>query len=73
MGKGIPIAPDGRSVHDAFMAEDDIGEIRDELNEYKKQLDALREDLRLLIEHSEQAKNSIISYSIQTGNPESGI
>lgn len=48
--------------------EDDIGEIKDELAEYKKQLDTLREDLRLLIENETTAKNSILSISIQSPN-----
>ena len=30
----------------------DIGEIRDELNEYKGQLDALREDLKIAIDYT---------------------
>ena len=51
-----------------FMAEDDIGEIRNELKEYKKQLDALREDLKLLIRHSPQVQNEIVAVSNQRGN-----
>jgi hypothetical protein len=51
------------------MAEDDIGEIRDELNEYKKQLDSLREDLRLLIRHSPQSQNDIMLCQINEAIP----
>jgi hypothetical protein len=43
------IALDRRSVHDPGMSEDEIGEIRAELKAYKEQLDALKEDLKILI------------------------
>ena len=32
------------------MIEDELGEIRDELKEYKKQLDALKNDLEVIIQ-----------------------
>jgi hypothetical protein len=51
------------------MSEDELGEIRDELKEYKKQLDALREDLRLLIRRCPPAQNDILSTANQGGNP----
>ena len=36
------------------------------LKQYKIQLDTLKDDLKLLIEHSNAAQNSIVAYSMQT-------
>ena len=51
------------------MSEEEIGEIKDELRVYKDQLDALREDLKLLVRHSPQAQNDIRATANQQGNP----
>ena len=51
------------------MSEDELGEIRDELKAYKEQLDALREDLKIAIKHSEQLRHSILHTINQEGNP----
>jgi hypothetical protein len=51
------------------MSEDEIGEIKDELKEYKKQLDALREDLKIVIKHSQRLHDSILEAINQPGNP----
>jgi prefoldin subunit 5 len=45
--------------------ENRIDEIRDELQAYKRQLDSLEEDLKLLIKHSTTAQRDIIA----TANP----
>jgi hypothetical protein len=47
------------------MSDDEMGEIKDELAEYKRQLDVLREDFKLLIKHSVNAKNSMLHTSNQ--------
>jgi hypothetical protein len=41
------------------MSEDEIGEIKDELKAYKEQLDALREDFKLLVHYSDVARGQI--------------
>jgi conjugal transfer/entry exclusion protein len=41
--------------------ENRIDEIRDELQSYKRQLDSLQEDLKLLIKHSTTAHRDIIA------------
>jgi len=46
----LEIASNGQSVHDSGMSEDDeIGSIQDEIREYKRQLDLLREHLEIVI------------------------
>ena len=37
------------------MIEEEIGELGDQLREYKKQLDALREDLKIVVQYSTYA------------------
>lgn len=51
-----------------FMSENDIGEIRKELEAYKKQLDSLQDDLKLLIKHARTAHNDIIATANQQGH-----
>jgi hypothetical protein len=50
------------------MSEDEIGEIKDELKAYKKQLDALREDIHTVILYSTSMRNSVLSVANQSGN-----
>jgi hypothetical protein len=52
-----------------LMSRDDTGEIRDDLAEYKKQFDSLREDFGLLVRHSPLAWNDILATSNQRDNP----
>jgi hypothetical protein len=52
-----------------LMSEDDVGEIRDELAEYKKQFDSLREDFGLSVRHSALDWSDIIPTSNQRNNP----
>jgi F0F1-type ATP synthase membrane subunit b/b' len=51
-----------------LMSENDIGEIREELEAYKKQLDSLQEELKLLIKHAPTAHNDIIATANQQGH-----
>jgi hypothetical protein len=41
--------------------------MQDALQEYKKQLDALKEDLKIVAKYSNSLRNSIISESNRTG------
>jgi len=50
------------------MNEDEIAELIDELKAHKKQLDALREDLKIVVKYSYTLSNSVISIADQTGN-----
>jgi hypothetical protein len=56
-----------------LMSEDetpiDPEQIPDAIKAFKQQLDALREDLKLLIRHSPQAQNDIIATANQQGTP----
>jgi hypothetical protein len=49
------------------MSDDEIGELRDELRA-KEQLDALREDLKIVVRYSTTLRNSVINISNQSGN-----
>jgi hypothetical protein len=53
------IASNSQNLHNAFMSEDEIGEIRDELKVYKEQLDSLREDLKIVV-NSEQLRHAVL-------------
>jgi hypothetical protein len=44
------MASNSKNLHDAFMSEEEIGEIRDELKAYKEQLDTLKNDLEVIIQ-----------------------
>ena len=48
--------------------ETDIEQLPTELEEYKKQLDTLKAEFALLVRHSPQSINDIISWSHQTNN-----
>jgi hypothetical protein len=65
----IGVARFAGASHPQVMNEDEIenhfDEMRDELRAYKKQLDSLGEDLKLLIKHSTAAHHDIIA----TANP----
>lgn len=50
------------------MPDDAIEELRDELNEYKRQLDALKEDLKAVIELTSCVRNARQTAN-QSGNP----
>ena len=50
------------------MIEEEIGELGDQLREYKKQLDALREDLKIVVQYSTTLRNSIIGVANQAGS-----
>jgi hypothetical protein len=50
------------------MIDEEIGEIRDTLSEYKRQIDALREDLKIVVRYSHSLRNSVFSVSNQSGN-----
>jgi hypothetical protein len=51
------------------MSEDEIGEIRDELRVYKEQLDALREDMKIIVKYTEQLRHAVLHIINQKGNP----
>jgi hypothetical protein len=65
----MPVARCSGASHSLAMNEDEIenhfDEMRDKLRAYKKQLDLLEEDLKLLIRHSTAAHHDIIA----TANP----
>jgi hypothetical protein len=48
-----------------LMSEDDIGEIRDELKVYKAQIDALREDLKIVVKYSPQLRTEVLGMAMQ--------
>jgi hypothetical protein len=50
----------------SLMSQDEIGEIKDELKAYKKQLDALREDLNIVVKYSEQLHHSVLHIAAQS-------
>lgn len=50
--RGRCIASYRKSAHDSAKSEDEIAGIKDELKEYKKQIDALREDLKIVVKLS---------------------
>jgi hypothetical protein len=50
------------------MIDEEIGEIQDALKAYKEQLNALREDIKIVAKYTEQLRHSIISVSLQSGN-----
>ena len=47
---------------------DALGELKDELEEYKKQLDAVKDDLRFVIEETPQILGQIQALANQSGN-----
>jgi hypothetical protein len=49
------------------MSEDSVEELRDELAAYKAQLDALREDLEIVVRYSTALRHSVISVASQGG------
>jgi hypothetical protein len=52
------------------MSEDEIGELKDELKAYKEQLDALREDLKIVIKYSGQLQHAIVGAASGPDLPE---
>lgn len=54
-------------LHDSDMSEDEIGELRDELKAYKEQLDALREDLKIVVKYSGQLQQAIVNAASGSG------
>jgi hypothetical protein len=48
--------------------ENHFDENHDELQAYKKQLDLLKDDLKLLIKHSPSSKHDLIYTANQSGN-----
>jgi hypothetical protein len=65
------IAFDRRTAHDRAMSEEEIGEMQDALREYKKQFDALKEDLKIVVQNCPSLRTEIIVMSGQSGNPRS--
>ena len=69
---GGPVHPQhclGREkAHDPGMSEE-IGEIKDELKSYKKQIDELREDLKMVVKYSYTSTNSVIAIAVKAGIP----
>ena len=59
------IALDPSLLHDSDMSDEEIGEIRDELKAYKEQLDAMREDLKLVVKYSTSTCNQITAVAVQ--------
>ena len=50
------------------MSDEEIGELRDELKAYKEQLDALREDLKIVIKYSGQLQDAIVQAASGPGS-----
>jgi prefoldin subunit 5 len=48
------------------MSEEEIGEVKDELNEYKKQIDALRRDMEVVVKYSASLRNAVLSVASQS-------
>jgi hypothetical protein len=51
------------------MSEDEIREIKDSLKAYKEQLDALREDLKIVVKYSASLRDQVLTVANQSGNP----
>jgi hypothetical protein len=51
------------------MREEEFGEMQDELRECKKQLDALREELKTVVQYCPSLRTEIIAISDQVENP----
>jgi hypothetical protein len=47
------------------MSEEEIVEIKDVLNEYKKRLDALRRDMEVVVQYSTSLRNAVLSIASQ--------
>ena len=52
-----------------IMTEDEIREIKDSLKAYKEQLDALREDLKIIVKYSASLGDQGLTVANQRGNP----
>jgi hypothetical protein len=55
----------GKLPHDLLMSD---GEIKDELKAYEERLDALREDLKIVVKYSNSLRNSVLAIANQSGN-----
>ena len=42
------------------MSDEEIGEIKDELKEYKNQIDALRRDMEVVVKYSTSLRNAVL-------------
>jgi len=48
------------------MSDEKIAELKDELKEYKKQIDALRRDMEVVAKHSISLRNAVLSIASQS-------
>ncbi len=48
------------------MSDEEIREIKDELNEYKKQLDAPRKDMEVVVKYSTSLRNAVLAVASES-------
>jgi prefoldin subunit 5 len=47
------------------MSDEEIGEIKDELKDYKKQIDALRRDMEVVVKYCTSLRNAVLAVASQ--------
>jgi hypothetical protein len=51
------------------MSEEEIARIQNELKTCKEQLDALREDLKIVVKYTASLRDQVLTVADQSGNP----